>query len=124
MLRIILADDHAEVRKGIVQLLSEEFAPVLIEEAEGGLELVNKVLSGTWDIVVTDLAMPGCTGLEALKEIRKANNPVPVIIISSAPADQYRTRVMQAGAEAFISKNSLTVELLETIQSIIDRKPG
>lgn len=119
MLKIILADDHTEVRKGIIQILSDEFGDVYIGEAENGNELTRKVREEKWDIVISDLVMPGQNGLEALKHIRKTDNSLPVIIISSSPADQYRDKVLEAGAVAFISKENLTGELISTIQTII-----
>ena len=119
MLRIILADDHAEVRKGIIQILSDEFGNVYIGEAENGNELIRKVKEEKWNIVISDLVMPGVNGLEALRYIRKTDNNLPVIIISSSPADQYREKVLEAGAVAFIGKENLAAELISTIQFII-----
>lgn len=123
MLRIILADDHIDVRKGIAQILSEEFEPVHIGEAENGKELIEKVLLTDWDIIISDLAMPGVNGLEALKDIHKSYPALPVIIISSSPADQYRDRVLEAGALAFISKENLPGELIEVIRDLIQPNP-
>lgn len=120
MLRIILADDHADVRKGIIQILSDEFNPVHIEEAGNGRELIEKVLEAEWDVVISDLVMPGINGLDALKDIRKKNIRLPVIIISSSPADQYRDRVLEAGAIAFISKEHLPAELIKVISVIVN----
>jgi len=119
MLRIILADDHADVRKGIIQILSDEFGDVYIEEAENGRELTQKVRDEQWDIVISDLIMPGQNGLEALKDIRITVDSLPVIIISSSPADQYEEKVLEAGAIAYISKENLAIDLIKTIHSII-----
>ncbi len=67
MLRILLADDHAVVRQGVKQILSEAFTQATFGEAQTAHELLGLIGSGRWDIVVLDLAMPGGNGLEALK---------------------------------------------------------
>lgn len=119
MLRIILADDHIDVRKGIAQILSEEFEPVHIGEAENGKDLIDKVRLMEWDLIISDIAMPVVNGLEALKDIHKSYPTLPVIIMSSSPADQYRDRVLEAGARAFISKENLPGELIEVIRVLL-----
>jgi DNA-binding NarL/FixJ family response regulator len=119
MLRIIIADDHVHIRKGIVQLLEEEFDNLYIEEAGNGEELFSKVSTGTWDLVISDMVMPGGNGLEALRRIKLEKKDLPVIIVSTYPADQYKLRVMEAGADDFISKDTFFNQLIPSIRRIL-----
>lgn len=119
MLRIIIADDHVHIRKGIVQLLEEEFDNLYIEEAGNGEELFGKVSTGYWDLVISDMVMPGGNGLEALKKIKQEKKDLPVIIVSTYPADQYKLRVIEAGADDFISKDTFSSQLIPSIRRIL-----
>lgn len=119
MLRIIIADDHVHIRKGIVQLLEEEFNDLFVEEAVNGVELFTKVTADTWDLVISDMVMPGGNGLEALKKIKKERKELPVIIVSTYPAEQYKSRVMEAGADDFISKDAFSTQLVSAIRRIL-----
>lgn len=119
MLRIIIADDHVHIRKGIVQLLEEEFGDLQIEEAGNGNELFSKVMSKTCDLVISDMVMPGGNGLEALRRIKKEKKELPVIIVSTYPAEQYKSRVMEAGADDFISKDAFSTQLIPAIRRIL-----
>jgi DNA-binding NarL/FixJ family response regulator len=121
MLRVIIADDHRIVRQGLKQILLEEFSPIHIEEAEDATDLLQKVLSQPWDIVISDLVMPGGGVFEALKAIKEAKPKLPVFIISTYSAEQYLSRVIKAGAEGFISKDSLPNGLIIAIQQIIEK---
>jgi len=120
MLRIIIADDHSGVREGIRQMLLEEFPSAYLEEAEDATSLIEKALGGTWDLVISDLVMPGGSGLEALKEIKKVKSTLPVLIISTYPADQYKDRVLQAGADDFISKDTFPSFLLNAVHRVLN----
>jgi len=120
MLRMIIADDHEVVRQSLIQLLREEFSPAHFEEAEDAQILIEKVRLASWDLVITDLAMPGGGGLEALKTIRKTHPSLPVIVISTYPAEQYAKRVLKAGAQAYVCKDTLPGELLQAVHHIIN----
>lgn len=126
MIRIIIADDHPVVMHAVKQLIQEEFPSSYIEEAADTKSLVEKALNEDWDLVISDLAMPGGGGFMALKKIKLVKKNLPVLIISTYPVDQYRTRVMDAGAEEFISKDSLHQELIACARKILAHKknPG
>ncbi len=121
MYRILIADDHPVVREGLKMILSDEFPGAHIEEAEETQGLVDKALGDTWDIVISDLAMPGGGGLEALKEIKKNKRELPVIIVSTYPPEQYATRVMKAGAAAYVSKDELPGALLVAVRAATNK---
>jgi two-component system invasion response regulator UvrY len=118
-IRILIADDHAIVRKGLKQLLLEEFSSVFIEEAGDTETVVKKVIAKEWDVVICDLNMPGRSGLDALKQIKQTSPKLPVLIMSMYPEDQYALRVLKAGASGYLNKDAIHDELIPAIQTVI-----
>jgi two-component system, NarL family, invasion response regulator UvrY len=118
MIRILIADDHAIVRRGLKQLLLEEYPSAKIEEAGDAEELVSLAIKGEWDLAICDLNMPGRSGLDALKQIKQAAPRLPVLIMSIYPEDQYALRVLKAGAAGYLSKDSIHDELGRAIQTV------
>jgi DNA-binding NarL/FixJ family response regulator len=122
MLRLIIADDHPAVLQAIKQLLQEEFPSAYIEEATDTKTLLDKALNQSWDMVISDLAMPGESGFVMLRKIKQAKKTLPVIIVSSYPPEQYLVRSLQAGASDFVAKDSLPGGLIEAIRKILKLK--
>jgi len=127
MLRILIADDHPVVMQALKKIILEEFPGVHVEEATDTSVLLEKVSGDTaWDLVISDLAMPGGGGFVALKKIKASKKKLPVVILSTYPAEQYAPRVLKAGAEDFISKDSLPAGLIKAMRRILgtEIKPG
>ncbi len=122
MTRILIADDHAIVRKGLKLLLQEEYPFAKIEETEDAESLLHKVISEEWDLVICDINMPGRSGLDALRQIKQISPSLPVLIMSMNPEDQYAIRVLKAGASAYLSKNTIHDELGKAIQMALRGK--
>lgn len=118
MLHILIADDHAIVRKGLKQLILEEYPTAIIDEVSDVESLIAKVIKQQWDIVISDISMPGRSGLEALQQIKEINSKIPVLIMSMHPEDQYALRVFKAGASGYLSKDHVHEELIKAIQMI------
>ena len=126
MLRIIIADDHPVVMQALKKIVEEEFPGVYVEEVSNTLSLLDKALHEEWDLVISDLVMPGGGGLVALKKIKAVKKKLPVLILSTYPADQYAARLIKAGAEDFICKDTLPGGLIKSIRIIIgsEKKNG
>jgi DNA-binding NarL/FixJ family response regulator len=120
MLRILIADDHPVLMQALTRIIQEEFPGVYVEGATDTSILITKVEGGTWDLVISDLAMPGGGGFFALKKIKAINHQLPVVILSTYPREQYAPRVLKAGAEDFVSKDSLPGGLIKTVRRILD----
>ncbi|HSB45286.1 MAG TPA: response regulator transcription factor, partial [Nitrospira sp.] len=119
MLRILIADDHEVVRKGLVRVLEEALQPIKIDEARNGQEAVSKVWKSEYDLVVLDLKMPGKGGLEALKEIKDQRPKLPVMILSMHPEEQFAIRAMRAGASGYLTKECAGDELILAIRKAL-----
>ncbi len=118
-LKVLIADDHEIVRKGIRQILLDEYAFAQVDEAYDTNTLVEKALSEKWDIIISDLAMPGGGGLEGLSRIRAKLPFQRILILSIYPEEQYAVRVMKSGASGFLNKNFATEELIKAITCIL-----
>ncbi len=120
MRRILVADDHEVVRKGLMNVLAEAFQPIEVDEARNGQEAVSKVLKKSYDLVVLDVKMPGKSGLDALKEIKQHRPKLPVVILSMHPEDQVAIRAMRAGASGYLTKESASDELVLAIRKALN----
>ena len=118
-LRFLIADDHAIVRKGIKQILQDEFTEAVIDEVANGNDLLENVRIQKYDVVVLDVSMPGKSGLEILKQLKAENIGYPVLILSMHPEEQYAIRVLKAGAAGFLSKDIAAEQLVIAVRKLL-----
>lgn len=118
MKRIILADDHSFIRLGLIQILKDEYPAAEITQVSDGEALIKEVMLHDWDLVISDLDMPGRSGLEALEQIKLIKPHLPVLILSIYAEDLYAVRVLKAGASGYLNKNSAPDELITAVQRI------
>lgn len=119
MIKVMLADDHAVVRKGIRQILSDSFIDASFGEAQNIHELRELIHSSIWDILILDLAMPDGSGIEILKQIKQELPNLPVLVMSIYPEDQYALRTIRAGAAGYLTKESAPEEMVAAVQKIL-----
>lgn len=118
MLRILIADDHAIVRRGLKQLLLEEYPSATIGEVSDTEDLLKEVINNGWDIVICDMNMPGRSGLDALGQIKQVSPNLPVLIMSMYPEEQYALRVLKAGASGYLEKETIHDDVIRAIQTV------
>lgn len=118
-MKILIADDHAVVRQGLRMILANEFKKATFGEAQDTPELFDRLKADRWDVVVMDLAMPGGSGLNTLKEIKHNHPQMPVLVLSMYPEDQYAVRTLKAGASGYLTKESASEELVNALQKIL-----
>jgi two-component system invasion response regulator UvrY len=121
-MKILIADDHAIVRKGLIELLREEFHDLQVFEAVNSQQVMDFLTKQEMDVILLDISMPGRNGIETLKQIRSQGIKAPVLMLSMHPEDQYAIRSLKAGASGFINKESATEELLTAIHKILGGK--
>ena len=114
-MRILIADDHAVVRTGLIQIISEIPEIAILDEAVDGEQVLQMIDKNDYDLVILDISMPKRSGLEVLTHLRKTFPKLPILILSVYPENQYAKRVIQAGASGFIAKHSEPAELKEAI---------
>jgi two-component system invasion response regulator UvrY len=118
MIRILIADDHAIVRQGLKQIVSESPGMVVAGEAANGEEAVALARKLSYDIAIVDIAMPGRGGLDILKDLKSARPSAKIIILSMYPEEQYAIRSLRDGASAYLTKANATEELVHAIQAV------
>jgi two-component system, NarL family, invasion response regulator UvrY len=118
-MNILIADDHAIVRKGLIQILLDEYPSALIGEASQAEELIYKLYAGEWDVVICDQNMPGRSGIEAIHDIKGAAPGIPVLIMSMLPEEQYALRAFKAGASGFLAKETIHYDLIKAVQTVL-----
>lgn len=116
---ILIADDHAIVRKGLTQLIKDEFPNANIAGVGDSESLISKITEGHWDIVICDLSMPGRSGLDALRQIKQIYPSTPVLIMSMHGEDQYALRVLKAGASGYLGKDSIHEDIIKAIRTVL-----
>jgi len=120
MIRMLIADDHPMVRQRLKQLLSEEFPSADFALADDTESLLEQALNNDWDVIISDLVMPGGGGLFALKKIKETKPSSLVILISIYPEEQYSARAIREGAAAFLNKNNADNELVTTVKHLLE----
>jgi DNA-binding NarL/FixJ family response regulator len=118
VIRILLVDDHPVVRKGIKQILVDGMTGVVVGEASDGQTGLAQIQTGEWDLVVLDVSMPGISGLDVLKQVRREQPSLPIVVLSMHPANQFARRLLAAGATAYLTKDSAPTALVEAIEAI------
>jgi len=118
-LNILIADHYAIVRKGLIQLLREEFPSAQITEAQNSMEAYEKVGSKAWDIIILDMSMPGRNGLDILKQLKARGIKGPMLMLSMHSDEQYAIRALKAGASGFLNKDSATEEFIVAIHKVL-----
>jgi DNA-binding NarL/FixJ family response regulator len=119
MTNILLVDDHAVVRAGLRAILESTGKSVFVEEASCFDEAMSKVRRGSWDAVILDVTMPGKSGLETLRHIKKENSSLPVLMLSVHSDQDYGVRALKAGASGYLDKSAAPERLLDAITKIL-----
>ena len=118
MLNLLIADDHSIVRRGLRQILEETPDIKVGGEAANGREVMEKIRARSWDALVLDLAMPGASGLDVLKQVKEHSPTLPVLVLSMHAQDQFAGRVLKAGASGYLPKESAPEELVNAIRRV------
>lgn len=118
MIRVILCDDHAVVRRGIREMLSEAVDIQVVAEAGSYAEVREALRSTVCDVLVLDLNLPGRGGLEVLASLRESSSPIKVLVVSMFPEDQYAIRCLRAGAQGYLNKAGEPGELVTAVRTV------
>lgn len=118
-MKILIVDDHAVVRRGLQQIVLDEYKDLVFGEATNGQEAIDMISRQKWDVVILDISMPGRSGLDVLKEIKKEQSDVPVLVLSIHPEDQFAVRVLRAGASGYMTKETAPEELVTAINKVL-----
>lgn len=118
MIRIAIVDDHAIVRTGLRQFLSEEIGLTVVAEASNGREAIDIVRAGGVDVMLVDLSMPDQSGVEVLAAIKARAPELPVLILSGFPEQHYATTMLKQGAAGYLNKDCEPEEIAKAIRTV------
>ena len=122
MIRILVADDHSIIRKGVKQIVEETDDISVTAEACNGAETLNQVHHTAFDVLILDIAMPDMNGIDVLRQIRNEGYRVPVLILSMYPETHYAVRLLRLGASGYLTKDRAPEELITAIRAISQGK--
>lgn len=118
MINILIADDHAIVREGLKQILADISDMRVTGEAASGDEAFKMIRSGLWNLILLDISMPGKNVLELIKLAKQQDPYLPILILSMYPEDQYAIRMLRAGADGYLTKESAPEQLVDAIRKL------
>ncbi len=119
MIRALVADDHAVVRRGLAEVLSEASDIVVQGEARSCQEALEKIRQDDWDVVVLDLNFPDGSGLDVLREVKRERPKLPVLILTICSEDQFAVRALRSGASGYLTKESAPEELIQAVRKVV-----
>lgn len=119
MTRVLLVDDHAVVRRGVRDILTEALGNVAFGEAGRPSEALEKLQHDPWDVVILDISLPGRGGVEALRDIKRLRPKIPVLVLSMHAEEHYALRALRAGAAGYVNKEGAAEELAGAVRKVL-----
>jgi two-component system, NarL family, invasion response regulator UvrY len=119
MIRVLIADDHPILRRGLKEVLVREFEDSVFGEAKDAQEVLAQTQSSDWDLLILDITMPGRSGLDVLTDLRALRPKLPVLVLTMHSEVQYGKRALRAGAAGFMNKESAAEELIKAVQKCL-----
>jgi len=120
MIKVFIADDHAVVRSGIKQILSEESDIKVVGEASNTDEIMKHLYDQNWDILILDITMPGQNGLDAIMEIKQRKPDLKILILTMHSEEEVAIRALKTGASGFLNKDSVPGELIKAVKKVYE----
>ena len=121
-IRILLADDHKLMRKGLRVLLEQQPDLVVVGEASDGREAVAQAISSKADVLVMDIGMPSLNGIEAAGQITQSHAEIAIVMLSMHSDESYVLRALKAGAKGYLLKDSAEADLLRAVHAVAEGK--
>ena len=118
MIKIIIADDHTIVRRGIKQILASTPDMAVVDEANDSRELFDKLKTNSIDLIILDISMPGRNGIEIIPTLRTNYPELPILILSMHPEEEFAVESIRRGASGYVTKDSAPEELITAVRKI------
>ncbi|NPV60478.1 MAG: response regulator transcription factor [Actinobacteria bacterium] len=118
-IKVLVVDDHQMVRQGLRLLMEGEADMEVAGEAVSGREMMRRVDERRWDVVLLDITLPDCCGLDLLREIKDKRPGMPVVILSMHPASDYAREALSRGAAGYVAKDAAAAEVVEAIRTVV-----
>ena len=122
MIRILAVDDHNIVHQGLTFILDKNHKMEIVASCNNGTDALKWLRENDCDVALVDIAMPGMSGIDLLKQLRKEKPQLPVLILSAYPEDQYAVRLIKAGAAGYLNKECMPEEVMSAVHSVVNGK--
>jgi two-component system, NarL family, invasion response regulator UvrY len=119
LIKVLVSDDHAVLRAGVKEILTHGFQNIVCGEAADAEQIFASIQGHDWDMVILDLNMPGRSGVDVLRELKRLRPMLPVLVLSMHPEDQYGKRLLRAGASGYLNKDVAPEELIKAVRKVI-----
>lgn len=120
MIKVFIADDHPLIRKGIKEILEDEIDLKVVGEAASPHELLEALKKNDPDILITDLSMPGRSGVDLISDIKQFFPKLPVLVLTMHPEERFAVRVLKAGASGYLTKDTKPEDIIKALRQIND----
>lgn len=122
MIRIMIVDDHELVRAGLARIFEKISGMEIVAEQANGIDALNWLRHNDCDVVLLDISMPGCNGIEVLEQLREKKMKLPVLILSNYTEDQYAVRLIRSGAAGYLTKGCASAIVVEAVRDVASGK--
>ena len=119
MIRALIVDDHEIVRRGLKEILADEFPLLEVSEAKNSQGALESVMAQEWELVLLDINIPGRNGLEVLEEVRRLRPRTPLLVLSAYPEEEFAIRSFKLGASGYLNKSRASDELLAAVRKVL-----
>jgi len=119
MVRILIADDHAIIRRGLREILTDELGALSWGEAENALGALEQVGKRNWDLLILDIEMPGRSGIDVLRDLRALRPKLPILVLSVHPEERFAKRALRAGAAGYVNKEEAPSEVVKAVRKVL-----
>jgi DNA-binding NarL/FixJ family response regulator len=119
VIRVLIADDHPVVRRGLKEILVHHLKDVVCGEAENAQQVLAEVRRHSWDLLILDITMPGRSGYDILGDLKQLQPKLPILVVSMHPEQQYAKRALTAGARGYLKKESAPEELIQAVSKLL-----
>jgi DNA-binding NarL/FixJ family response regulator len=119
-LKILIADDHEIVRKGVCAILTTYLQPEHCEEASNGKEAITKAIALQPDLILLDVTMPVMNGITAAKELKKLLPHVPILFLTMHGGDSFVSEARRAGVQGFVTKDHVGEVLVDAVKALLN----
>jgi DNA-binding NarL/FixJ family response regulator len=119
MIKVLVVDDHAILRRGLIEILTREFKGAVCGEAGNAEQVLSQIEQNNWQLVILDLSMPGRSGIDVLADLKRMRPKLPVLVLSTYPEDRYGKRMIKAGASGYLCKDSVPEELIRAMRKVL-----
>lgn len=122
MLKILIADDHPLIRRGLIQILKDSIPVHYIHEVEDGAEVLNTIGNGDYNVLILDISLPHRDGMDILHDVKIQFPDLPVLMLSIQPEEQYALRALKLGASGCLNKAVAPENLVEAVKTVVAGK--